>query len=108
MDHKSFETHMIDFVNRNAKAEEDIRNEKAREDRETAGHLRRCKTINAAVEAIVWAVAIACIVALMSFAQWTDFIPAEIAIVVCSLFSYIAGLRIRTLTLRIKKYGGQS
>ena len=54
MNHDNFETHMIDFVNRNAEEAEVVRNDNLREARETEGYLRRCKTINATIEAILW------------------------------------------------------
>lgn len=107
MDHNTFETHMIDFVNRNAQAAEDIRNIKLREDRETEGHLRRCKTINAVIEAILWGASIVCIMIVMSFAHWIGFIPAEIAIAVCTMFAFLAGMRVNALVVRVNKYGGR-
>ena len=106
MDHNNFETNMIDFVNRNAQAEEVIRNEHLREERETIGHLRRCKTINAAVESLVWIVAWICMVTVLFYAHWIGFLSAGYAVVMGSAFGFIVGARISTLTARIKKYGG--
>lgn len=108
MDHDNFETHMIDFVNRNAEEAEVVRNDNLREARETEGYLRRCKTINATIEAILWGAFVVCIMIVMSFAHWIDFIPAEIAIAVCTMFAFIAGMRVTALVVRINKYGGRA
>ena len=107
MDHKSFETNMIDFVNRNAKAEEDIRNEKAREEQVSIGHQRRRKLTSAVIESILWTMAIPGVVVAMSLVQRAGFMVATTAITVSSLFAYIAGVRLNTLSIRIKKYGGR-
>lgn len=106
MDHKSFESNMIDFVNRHSQVEEDLRNESIREARENYANIKRCKRTNAAIEAIVWVASFICIVVVMSWANWISFIPAEIAIAVCSLFGLIAGMRINTLAILFRKYGG--
>lgn len=107
MDHKSFETNMIDFVNRNAQAEEDIRNEKAREEQVNIGQQRRRKATNAVIESILWTIAIPGVVVAMSLAQRAGFTVATTAITASSLFAYIAGARLNTLSIRIKKYGGR-
>ena len=107
MDHKSFETNMIDFVNRNAQAEEDIRNEKAREEQVSIGQQRRRKVTSALIESFLWAIAIPGVVVAVSFLQRAGFMVATTAITVSSLFAYIAGVRINTLQIRIKKYGGR-
>lgn len=107
MDHKNFETHMIDFVNRNAQVEEDSRNEALREQQETAAHQRRKKVTKAVIEYILWVVVLIGIVFMMSFANHLDFIPAKVAILASSLFAFIAGVRINTLSIRIAKYGGR-
>lgn len=107
MDHNSFEKNMIDVVNRNCKAKAEMREEHAREEQETAGHLRRCKTVNAAVESIILIAAWICLTVVMSYAYWINFLPAEYAVVICSAFGFIVGVRINTLTTRIKKYGGR-
>ena len=106
MDHKSFETHMIDFVNRNAQAAEDIRNDNLREARETEGQLRRRKLISAVIEAILWGAALVCMMIAMSCAHYVDFLPAEIAIAICTMFAFFAGVRVNILAVRVNKYGG--
>lgn len=108
MDHKSFETHMIDFVNRNAKVEEEARNERIREQREAAGHLKRKKATKAIIEYILWVAALVGIVYTMSFAYLTHYVAGNVAVYATSLFAFIAGLRINTLAHRISKYGGQA
>jgi uncharacterized membrane protein (DUF485 family) len=107
MDHNNFETTMIDFVNRHSKAEEEARNQRIREEQENAGHLRRRKTVNAVIEAIIWLAALVAVVVVMSFAFWMGFIPAEIAILVCTVFSFLVGMSINSLAVRIKRYGGR-
>jgi hypothetical protein len=107
MDHKSFETNMIDFVNRNAKAEEDIRNEKAREEQESIGQQRRRKATNAVIESFLWAIAIPGVVVAMSLIERAGLMVATTAITASSLFAYLAGVRLNTLSFRIKKYGGR-
>lgn len=107
MDHKNFETHMIDFVNRNAQVKEEVWNQTIREEQETAGHRRRCKTINAAVESLVLIAAWVCLTVVMFYAHWTNFVPAEYVVVICSAFGFIVGVRINTLVARIKRYGGR-
>ncbi len=107
MDHKSFETNMIDFVNRHSKVEEEARNQRIREEQETAGHRRRCKTINAAVESLVLIAAWVCLTVVMFYAYWINFIPTEYVVVICSAFGFIVGVRINTLVARIKRYGGR-
>lgn len=107
MDHENFETNMIDCVNRNAQAEEEIRNEKLREERETAAHQRRKKTTKAVIECIVWFAALFGIVLVMSIAHRINFIPTDIAVPAAAIFAYIAGVRINTLAIRIAKYGGR-
>ena len=108
MDHNSFETHMIDFVNRNAQAEEDVRNKIARDEREAIGHIRRRKTTIAVIEYLLWIVALICVVMAMSFAYHLHFTPAEGAILASSLFAFVAGVRINTLAIRISRYGGRT
>ena len=107
MDHKNFETHMIDFVNRNAQAEEKTRNERLREEQETVAHRNRKKVTKAVIEYILWIVVLIGIVYMMSFAHLTKFIPVDIAVPAASLFAFVAGLRINTLAIRIKRYGGR-
>lgn len=107
MDHNNFETNMIDFVNRNAKVEEDIRNEKAREEQETIGHQRRRKATRAAIESILWTIAIPGVVVAMSLVERAGFMVATTAVTASSLFTFIAGVRLNTLSIRIKKYGGR-
>ena len=107
MDHKSFETNMFDFVNRNAQAEEEIREENIREERETAANKRRKKVAKAVIEYILWVVALIGIVYLMSFACHINFIPTDIAVPAASLFTFVAGLRINVLAMRIARYGGR-
>ena len=107
MDHNNFETNMIDFVNRNAKAEEDIRNEKAREEQESIGQQRRRKATSAAIESFLWVIAIPGVVVAMSLIERAGFMVAATAITVSSLFAYLAGVRLNTLSIRIKKYGGR-
>ena len=107
MDHKNFETHMIDFVNRNAQAEEETRNERLREEQETVAHRKRKKVTKAVIEYILWVAALIGIVYMMSFAYLTDFVPADVAIPAASLFAFVAGLRINTPAIRIKRYGGR-
>ena len=106
MDHKNFESNMIDYVNRHSQAKEEIRNEHLREERETIGHQRRCETINAAVKSMVWIAAWICFVTVMFYAYLIEFIPAGYAVVMGSAFGFIAGARISTLVARVKKYGG--
>ena len=107
MDHKSFETNMIDFVNRNAQAEKEHRNEDLRKQMENTAQRNRKKVTKSVLETIFWVLAIPCIVVIMSFAEHCGYAPAEVAIIACSLFAYIGGVRLNTLTLRIKKYGGR-
>lgn len=107
MDHENFEKNMIDVVNRNCKEKVEMREERAREKQETAGHLRRCKIINAAVESLVLIAAWICLTVVMFYAYWLNFLPAEYAVVICSAFGFIVGVRINTLTTRIKRYGGR-
>lgn len=107
MDHKNFETHMIDFVNHNAQVEENCRNKALREQQETAAHQRRKKATKAVIEYILWVVALIGIVMVMSFAHHINFIPAKVAITASSLFAFIAGVRINALAVRIAKYGGR-
>lgn len=107
MDHKSFETNMIDFVNRNAQVEEDARIDYRQMVEITVAKMKRKKLIKAVIESIVWILAIPGIVMIMSFAENCGYVPAEVAIIACSLFAYIGGVRLNTLTLRIKKYGGR-
>ena len=108
MDHKSFETNMIDFVNRNAKAEEEIRNEHLREERESIAQQKRKKVTMAVIELILWFVALFGVVTVMSIAHHINLIVSDIAVPASSLFAYIAGVRINTLATRISKYGGRS
>lgn len=108
MDHKNFETHMIDFVNRNAQEEEVIRGEVLREQMETAAQIKRKKATKAVIEYIVWVVTLIGLVAAMAFASYLSFIPPQIAITSCSLFAFVAGVRINTLAIRISRYGGRS
>ena len=107
MDHKNFETHMIDFVNRNAQAEEKTRNERLREEQETIAHRKRKKVAKAVIEYILWVAALIGIVYVMSFADHISVIPTDIAVPAASLFAFVAGLRINTLAIRIKRYGGR-
>lgn len=107
MDHKSFETNMIDFVNRHCQAKEEIRNEILREERETVASRKRKKATKAVLETIFWVLAIPGIVVLMSYAEHCGYAPTKVAIIACSLFAYIGGVRLNTLTLRIQKYGGR-
>lgn len=107
MDHKSFETNMIDFVNRNAQAEEEIREEHLREEQETIAHRKRKKVTKAVIEYILWVAALIGIVYVMSFTYITSFVPVDVAVLVASLFAFVAGLRINTLAIRIKRYGGR-
>jgi hypothetical protein len=107
MDHKNFETHMIDFVNRNAQVEEDSRNEALREQQETAANQRRKKATKAVIEYILWVLALIGIVFVMSFAYRINFVPARVAVPASSLFAFVAGVRINTLSIRISKYGGR-
>lgn len=106
MDHNNFETNMIDFVNRNAKTEEVIRHEKAREEQESICHKRRRKAAVAVIESILWAMAIPGVVVVLTLVERAGFMLASTAIVISSLFAYIAGIRLNTLSIRIKKYGG--
>ena len=106
MDHNNFETNMIDFVNRNAKAEEAIRHEKAREEQVKIGQQRRHKATIAVIESILWAMAIPGVVVALILVERAGFMLASTAIVVSTLFAYIAGIRLNTLSMRIKKYGG--
>ena len=106
MDHNNFETNMIDFVNRNAKAEEAIRHEKAREEQVIIGHKRRRKAAIAVIESILWAIAIPGVVVVLTLVERAGFMLASTAIVLSALFAYIAGMRLNTLSMRIKKYGG--
>lgn len=108
MDHDRFETNMIDTVNRNCKAKADIRDEKSREEQEAIGHLRRQKVIKSAIEYVLWAVALISIVVVMSFAYHISFVPAKVAVLASSIFAFIAGVRINTLTIRIARYGGRA
>jgi uncharacterized membrane protein len=107
MNHDNFETHMIDFVNRNAQEEEVIRGEALREQMESAANLKRKKATKAVIEYILWVIAVIGVVALMSFAYYLGIIQADIAIPASSLFTFIAGVRINTLAIRISKYGGR-
>lgn len=107
MDHKNFETHMIDFVNRKAQAEEDARNEILREQQVSVAHQKRQKATKAVVEYFVWVVALIGIVIAMSFAYQIHYVPAKVAILTSSTFAFIAGVRINTLAVRITKYGGR-
>ena len=107
MDHKSFETTMIDFVNRNAQVEEENRNEHLREERETAAHQRQKKVTKAVIECIVWFAALFGIVLVMSIAHRINLVPTDIAVPAAAIFAYIAGVRINTLAIRITKYGGR-
>jgi hypothetical protein len=107
MDHKNFETHMIDFVNHNAQVEEDARCEALREQQETAAHQRRKNATKAVIEYILWVIALIGIVFMMSFAYHTNFIPARVAVPASSLFAFVAGVRINALAARIAKYGGR-
>lgn len=107
MDHKSFETNMIDFVNRNAQAEEKIRNENLREEQKSAASRKRKKATKAVLETIFWVLAIPGIVVIMSYAEHCGYAPTKVAIIACSLFAYIGGVRLNTLALRIQKYGGR-
>ena len=108
MDHKSFESSMIDFVNRNAQAEDEIRNEARREKLETAAQRKQKKIVEAVIEYIVWLVALAAIQIMMIVACSMDLIQPKIAIPAASLFTFLAGVRINTLSIRISKYGGRS
>ena len=108
MDHKSFETNMIDFVNRNAQAAEDIRNAHIREEKVTVAHLTRKKLIKAIIEYILWLVAIIGIQLVMSLACRMNLIQVNIAITAASLFTFVAGVRINILAIRIAKYGGRA
>lgn len=107
MDHNRFETNMIDFVNRNAQTEEKIRNENLREEQKSAASRKRKMATKAIIEIIFWVLAIPGIVAIMSYAEHCGYAPTKVAIIACSLFAYIGGVRLNTLTLRIKKYGGR-
>lgn len=107
MDHKNFETHMIDFVNRNAQAEEENRNEHFREEQETIAHRRRKKVTKAVIEYILWVAVLVAIVYMMSFAYLTSYVAGNIAVYAASIFAFVAGLRINTLVHRITKYGGR-
>lgn len=107
MDHTSFEATMIDYVNRNAKAEEEIRNENLRDAREARANARRSKRTAATIEAMAWIAGFICIVAIMAWGAWMAFVPAELAIAICSMFGFIAGIRVNTLAILIKKYGGR-
>ena len=107
MDHKNFETHMIDFVNRNAQAEEENRNEHFREEQENIAHRKRKKVTKAVIEYILWVVVLIGVVYMMSFAYVIKFIPSEITVPAASLFAFVAGLRINTLAIRITRYGGR-
>jgi hypothetical protein len=107
MDHKNFETHMIDVVNRNAQVEEDARSEAIREQQETVAQLKRKKVTMAVIEYILWVVVLIGIVFAMSFAYHTNFVPARVAVPASSLFAFVAGVRINTLAIRIAKYGGR-
>ena len=107
MNHEDFESNMIDFVNRNAQAEEDIRNEKAREEQESIGQQKRRKASSAVIESILWIIAIPGVVVAMCLAERVGLMVASTAITASSLFTYIAGIRLNTLSIRIKKYGGR-
>ncbi len=107
MDHKNFETTMIDYVNRNAQVEEDARGKAIREQQETVAHQKRKKATKAIIEYILWVAALVGIALVMSFAYGISFIPAKVAILASSLFAFVAGVRINTLAIRISKYGGR-
>ena len=107
MDHKNFETHMIDFVNLHSQAKAVSRDEALREQQKTAAHRNRKKVTKAVIEYILWVVVLIGIVYMMSFAYLTKFIPVDIAVPAASLFAFVAGLRINTLAIRIKRYGGR-
>ena len=107
MDHRNFETHMIDFVNRNAQVKEDARSEALREQQASAAQTKRKKVTNAVIEYILWVVALIGIVTMMYFANHLDIIPVKVAILASSIFAFIAGVRINTLAVRIAKYGGK-
>ena len=107
MDHKSFETTMIEYVNRNAQAEEENRNEHFREKQESIAQRRRKKLTKAVIEYILWAVVLIGIVYVMSFTYLTDLIQTDVAVTVASLFAFVAGLRMHTLAIRIERYGGR-
>ena len=106
MDHKSFETNMIDVVNRNAKSAEDSRNEKAREKQEAVDQRRAHQIARAIAEYICW---VGFLIGILTLAvtQLIAFIPASILILLCSLFVFIAGVRINTLSIRISGHGGK-
>ena len=108
MDHNNFETNMIDFVNRNAQAEEEIHNEHLREEQESIAHRKQKKATKAVIECIVWFASLFGIVLVMSIAHRSNFIPTDIAVPAAAIFAYIAGVRINTLAIRIAKYGGRT
>ncbi len=107
MDHNSFESNMIDFVNRNAQEKELSRDEALRKQWESAVQLKRKKAIKAAVEFILWVVAFVGIVTAMAMASYTNFVSAWVTIPASSVFALIAGVRINTLAILIARYGGR-
>jgi hypothetical protein len=107
MDHNSFESNMIDFVNRNAQAEENSRDEVRRKQWETTAQLKRKKAIKAVVECILWGVAFVGIVTAMAMASYTNFVSAWVTTPASSVFALIAGVRINTLVILIARCGGR-
>lgn len=107
MDHKNFETQMIDFVNQHRQEEAIIRCEALREQQEMAANMRRKKATKAIIESILWVVSVGGIMTVMSFVANTNFVSPIFTIMASSLFTFVAGVRINTLALRISKYGGR-
>lgn len=104
MDHTLYENYMIDIVNRNAAAAEQVRNERILKAQEAQGQMRRRKAADATIESIALSMTFLSLMAL----AWVGVIPAEYALVGCSTFGFIAGMRISTLAGRIKRYGGRA
>ena len=97
MDHKTFETNMIDYVNRNSKSAEEARREAYLAAQEKRNRNQRSKKSDAAVQIVVWFGVYLAFVLSMIHLAYMEIVPGEFAAIICAVVGLVAGFKLNTL-----------
>ena len=97
MDHKTFETNMIDYVNRNSQSAEAARREAYQAAKERENRSQRNKKNDAAVQIVVWFGVYLAFVLCAVYVGEFKLLPGEFVALICSVAGLVAGFKLNTL-----------
>ena len=103
MDHKTFETSMIDFVNRNSENADEARREAYLAAKEKENRNRRRKKSDAAGHIMVWISVYLGVSLCMVYLAWLELVPGWFPAIICAVTGLVSGIKLNALWRAFRK-----